>query len=195
MMEMKKNFHISGSEQFSTSILEPSHRKTSAEIINEARHAIRETQAPPDNISSHLPIHPIQTQRPFTPRDKERHLFGSKSRTVNRPPSSFRKFNSNNPKDIDEIQKLLWDDEDDQGQEEFGDGSDTDAEDNVETREENSETEQSDTSDEEDEIEIQIFKKIRLTTWDEIRRQNGSLALFLKVVVKHTTSLRGCQAL
>ncbi|KAL3285924.1 hypothetical protein HHI36_000442 [Cryptolaemus montrouzieri] len=100
-----------------------------------------------------------------------------------------RNFNLNNPKDI-----LLWDDEDDQGQEEFGDESDTDAEDNVETREENSETEQSDTSDEEDEIE-KISKKIRLTTWDEIRRQNGSLALFLKVVVKHTTSLRGCQAL
>ncbi|KAL3279027.1 hypothetical protein HHI36_016542 [Cryptolaemus montrouzieri] len=61
--------------------------------------------------------------------------------------------------DIDEIQKLLWDDEDDQGQEEFGDESDTDAEDNVETREENSETEQSDTSDEEDEIESTNFQE------------------------------------
>ncbi|KAL3270074.1 hypothetical protein HHI36_009132 [Cryptolaemus montrouzieri] len=70
-----------------------------------------------------------------------------------------RKFNLNNPKDIDEIQKLLWDDEDDQGQEEFGDESDTDAEDNVETREENSVTEQSDTSDEEDEIESTNFQE------------------------------------
>ncbi|KAL3283344.1 hypothetical protein HHI36_006492 [Cryptolaemus montrouzieri] len=72
-----------------------------------------------------------------------------------------RKFNLNNPKDIDEIQKLLWDDEDDQGPEEFGDESDTDAEDNVETREENFETEQSDTSDEEDEIESTNFQENR----------------------------------
>ncbi|KAL3278237.1 hypothetical protein HHI36_013575 [Cryptolaemus montrouzieri] len=70
-----------------------------------------------------------------------------------------RKFNLNNPKDIDEILKLLWDDEDDQGQEEFGDESDTDAEDNVETRQENSETEQSDTSDEENEIESTNFQE------------------------------------
>ncbi|KAL3272459.1 hypothetical protein HHI36_013939 [Cryptolaemus montrouzieri] len=101
-----------------------------------------------------------------------------------------RKFNLNNPKDKDEIQKLLWDDEDDQGQEEFGDESDTDAEDNVETREENLIQVMKRTK-----SRVQISKKIRLTTWDEIRRQNGFLALFLKVVVKHTTSLRGCQAL
>ncbi|KAL3265485.1 hypothetical protein HHI36_009689 [Cryptolaemus montrouzieri] len=106
-----------------------------------------------------------------------------------------RKFNLNNPKDIDEIQKLLWDDEDDQGQEEFGDESDTDAEDNVETREENSQTEQSDTSDEEDEIESTNFQENQTDYMGRDKGQNGSLALFLKVVVKHTTSVRGCQAL
>lgn len=41
MNTKNQNFHISGSGKFSTSIFEPSHRKTSAEIINEARHAIK----------------------------------------------------------------------------------------------------------------------------------------------------------
>ncbi|XP_044752199.1 armadillo repeat-containing protein 2 isoform X2 [Coccinella septempunctata] len=84
-----QNFHISGSGKFSTSIFEPSHRKTSAEIINEARHAIREIQPHPDTTMINPAVHPLQTQRPFTPREKERHLFGNKSKTVNRPPSSF----------------------------------------------------------------------------------------------------------
>jgi len=35
-------------------------------------------------------IKPLQTQRPFTPRDKERHLFGNKKSKTDRPPSSFR---------------------------------------------------------------------------------------------------------
>nr|XP_021504735.1 armadillo repeat-containing protein 2 [Meriones unguiculatus] len=61
--------------------LDPFHRpsvpklKTSAEIISEARNALRE----------------VRTQRPFTPREDQRKLFGpSSSRTPeNRPPSSF----------------------------------------------------------------------------------------------------------
>ncbi|XP_067402669.1 armadillo repeat-containing protein 2 isoform X2 [Emydura macquarii macquarii] len=50
-------------------------QKTSAEIINEARNSLRT----------------LRTQRPFTPRDDQRKLFGSaSSRTPeNRPPSTF----------------------------------------------------------------------------------------------------------
>ncbi|XP_075058985.1 armadillo repeat-containing protein 2 [Mixophyes fleayi] len=50
-------------------------QKTSAEIINEARHSLRT----------------LTTKRPFTPREDQRKLFGpSSSRTSdNRPPSSF----------------------------------------------------------------------------------------------------------
>uniref|UniRef100_A0A8C9UV66 Uncharacterized protein n=1 Tax=Spermophilus dauricus TaxID=99837 RepID=A0A8C9UV66_SPEDA len=50
--------------------------KTSAEIISEARNALRT----------------VRTQRPFTPREDQRKLFGpASSRTPeNRPPSSFR---------------------------------------------------------------------------------------------------------
>ncbi|XP_061479538.1 armadillo repeat-containing protein 2 isoform X2 [Rhineura floridana] len=50
-------------------------QKTSAEIINEARTALRT----------------LRTQRPFTPREEQRKLFGSaSSRTPeNRPPSAF----------------------------------------------------------------------------------------------------------
>ncbi|XP_045470779.1 armadillo repeat-containing protein 2 isoform X2 [Harmonia axyridis] len=89
-MDMKnQNFHISGNGKFSASIFEPSHRKTSAEIINEARHAIKETHTPAENVLINPAVHPIQTKRPFTPREKERHLFGNKSKTANRPPSSF----------------------------------------------------------------------------------------------------------
>ncbi|XP_027712272.1 armadillo repeat-containing protein 2 isoform X2 [Vombatus ursinus] len=52
-----------------------SKQKTSAEIINEARNALRT----------------IRTERPFTPREDQRKLFGpASSRTAdNRPPSSF----------------------------------------------------------------------------------------------------------
>lgn len=52
-------------------------RKTSAEIVSEARHSLR--------IQS--------TQRPFTPRDGQRQLFGKRSARTdcdNRPPSTFR---------------------------------------------------------------------------------------------------------
>lgn len=83
---------------------EPPPRKTSAEIINEARLAIkgkqisnekrfvRKTMAFEDTkMCENTPttIKPLQTQRPFTPRDKERLLFGKRNKT-NRPPSSFR---------------------------------------------------------------------------------------------------------
>ncbi|XP_008575476.1 PREDICTED: armadillo repeat-containing protein 2 [Galeopterus variegatus] len=52
-----------------------SKQKTSAEIISEARNALRT----------------VRTQRPFTPREDQRNLFGpTSSRTPeNRPPSSF----------------------------------------------------------------------------------------------------------
>ncbi|KAM8998878.1 armadillo repeat-containing protein 2 [Sarcophilus harrisii] len=52
-----------------------SKQKTSAEIISEARNALRT----------------VRTQRPFTPREDQRKLFGpASSRTAdNRPPSSF----------------------------------------------------------------------------------------------------------
>ncbi|XP_027003425.1 armadillo repeat-containing protein 2 isoform X1 [Tachysurus fulvidraco] len=51
-----------------------SRRQTSAEIVNEARHSLRT----------------LQTQRPFTPRDEHRQLFGGSARTRDgRPPSSF----------------------------------------------------------------------------------------------------------
>ncbi|XP_030747859.1 armadillo repeat-containing protein 2 isoform X2 [Sitophilus oryzae] len=63
-------------------------RKTSAEIINEARLAIKESQNPEKNYASPT-IKPLQTQRPFTPRNKERHLFGSSRPKADRPPSSF----------------------------------------------------------------------------------------------------------
>ncbi|ELW50090.1 Armadillo repeat-containing protein 2 [Tupaia chinensis] len=53
-----------------------SKQKTSVEIINEARNALRT----------------VRTQRPFTPQEDQRKLFGpASSRTPeNRPPSSFR---------------------------------------------------------------------------------------------------------
>ncbi|XP_075410112.1 armadillo repeat-containing protein 2 [Tenrec ecaudatus] len=58
-----------------------SKQKTSAEIISEARNALRT----------------VRTQRPFTPRDDQRKLFGpASSRTPeNRPPSSFSLHASN----------------------------------------------------------------------------------------------------
>ncbi|KAF7271472.1 hypothetical protein GWI33_015641 [Rhynchophorus ferrugineus] len=63
-------------------------RKTSAEIINEARLAIKESQNPEKSFTSPV-IKPLQTQRPFTPRNKERHLYGNTRPKADRPPSSF----------------------------------------------------------------------------------------------------------
>lgn len=85
---------------------EPPQRKTSADIINEARAAIRGKLVSFLISSSHCPnfsvdsrvldnsyastsIKPLQTQRPFTPKERERILFGKKAKS-DRPPSSFR---------------------------------------------------------------------------------------------------------
>ncbi|ERL91825.1 armadillo repeat-containing protein 2 isoform X1 [Dendroctonus ponderosae] len=73
---------------FATAYQEANSRKTSAEIINEARLAIKESQNIETNFAS-AAIKPLQTQRPFTPRDKERLLFGNKKPKADRPPSSF----------------------------------------------------------------------------------------------------------
>lgn len=80
------HFHLKGkmlsSSDQKLEKLDPFHRplmskqKTSAEIISEARNALRA----------------VRTQRPFTPQEDQRKLFGpTSSRTPeNRPPSSFR---------------------------------------------------------------------------------------------------------
>jgi hypothetical protein len=78
---------LGGISKVSLPFYEPPPRKTSAEIINEARLAIRESQMAESSFIS-TPIKPLQTQRPFTPRNKERLLFGKKTKS-NRPPSSF----------------------------------------------------------------------------------------------------------
>lgn len=52
-----------------------SRRQTSAEIVTEARNSLRT----------------LRTQRPFTPQEEQRQLFGGSARTRDgRPPSSFR---------------------------------------------------------------------------------------------------------
>lgn len=63
-------------EKHSPFTLNPDPRmKTSAEIVTEARHSLRT----------------LRTQRPFTPRDDHRQLFGETSRAQDgRPPSTFR---------------------------------------------------------------------------------------------------------
>ncbi|KAK5645760.1 hypothetical protein RI129_004224 [Pyrocoelia pectoralis] len=71
----------------STPFYQPPPRKTSADIINEAKAAIKDSQMV-DNSFASTSIKPLQTQRPFTPREKERILFGHKTKS-NRPPSSF----------------------------------------------------------------------------------------------------------
>ncbi|XP_006815976.1 armadillo repeat-containing protein 2-like [Saccoglossus kowalevskii] len=53
--------------------VKPQDKKTSSEIINEARQSVRE----------------VKTKRPFTPRDSKRTLFGGSTRTPDRPPSAF----------------------------------------------------------------------------------------------------------
>ncbi|XP_066248328.1 armadillo repeat-containing protein 2 isoform X2 [Euwallacea similis] len=88
-MEFKNFTHKSkDANDFLSPYQEISSRKTSAEIINEARLAIKESQNVDTNFASSA-IKPLQTQRPFTPRDKERHLFGNKKPKADRPPSSF----------------------------------------------------------------------------------------------------------
>nr|CAD7260173.1 unnamed protein product [Timema shepardi] len=70
----------------------PSCKKTSAEIISEARASIiRGTPLSVTVNTSKISatIRPINTKRPFTPREKQRTLFGSSRKTSYRPPSSF----------------------------------------------------------------------------------------------------------
>ncbi|RZB39285.1 armadillo repeat-containing protein 2 [Asbolus verrucosus] len=87
MDERSEQIKTGGISKVSLPFYEPPPRKTSAEIINEARLAIRESQMAESPFVS-TPIKPLQTQRPFTPRNKERLLFGKKAKS-NRPPSSF----------------------------------------------------------------------------------------------------------
>ncbi|GJQ70464.1 hypothetical protein Trydic_g22876 [Trypoxylus dichotomus] len=80
---------LGGTSKFGLAFYEPPPRKTSSEIINEAKLAINGADSHvTDNSYATSAIKPLQTQRPFTPRDKERLLFGKKSKP-NRPPSSF----------------------------------------------------------------------------------------------------------
>lgn len=55
--------------------------QTPSEIIREARASV---MSPPTTG-----IKPVLTSRPFTPKDRERVLFGNVKR-LSRPPSSFR---------------------------------------------------------------------------------------------------------
>ncbi len=52
-------------------------KKTSAEIISEARKSVK----------------PIDAARPFTPADSKRSLFGATRSSEGRPPSAFRYTN------------------------------------------------------------------------------------------------------
>ncbi|XP_049839067.1 armadillo repeat-containing protein 2 isoform X1 [Schistocerca gregaria] len=68
-------------------------KKTSAEIINEARAAVLKNTgdvlngAGGSGVSS---VRPIDTKRPFTPRERQRTLYGSSPlNSAQRPPSSF----------------------------------------------------------------------------------------------------------
>lgn len=72
-MQSSKNRNTGPSEAFYRPSLAV--QKTSAEIINEARNTLRT----------------LRTQRPFTPREEQRKLFGSASSRApeNRPPSAF----------------------------------------------------------------------------------------------------------
>ncbi|GLH08473.1 Uncharacterized protein GBIM_13701, partial [Gryllus bimaculatus] len=74
----------------------PSVKKTSAEIINEARASIRKggtmgiSVSPSEVGMGFSPsVRPLDTKRPFTPRERQRTLFGSSNNYSRRPPSSF----------------------------------------------------------------------------------------------------------
>ncbi|KAJ8929682.1 hypothetical protein NQ314_017609 [Rhamnusium bicolor] len=79
-----------GINKVSLPFYEPPQRKTSAEIINEARLAIRESQMAENNFAPPA-IKPLQTQRPYTPRDKERLLLRylqNETELPNTPPDN-----------------------------------------------------------------------------------------------------------
>ncbi|XP_047479297.1 armadillo repeat-containing protein 2-like isoform X1 [Penaeus chinensis] len=67
----------------------PPDRKTSAQIIREARNAI--TIGDAGMGVQRMGVRTVQTKRPFTPRERERTLFSSSAGTTRgeRPPSSF----------------------------------------------------------------------------------------------------------
>ncbi|XP_059471767.1 armadillo repeat-containing protein 2 [Neocloeon triangulifer] len=72
--QVAKPQKVSGPPFYAT----PPSKKTSAEIINEARAA----------VGLRVGMKAVSTKRPFTPRDKQRSLFG-KNRGSQRPPSSI----------------------------------------------------------------------------------------------------------
>ncbi|KAJ9581373.1 hypothetical protein L9F63_023449 [Diploptera punctata] len=69
----------------------PYMKKTSAEIISEARASvIRENEEIRiESTRMAASIRPVNTKRPFTPRERERTLFGGAHKSGCRPPSSF----------------------------------------------------------------------------------------------------------
>ncbi|XP_028036499.1 armadillo repeat-containing protein 2 [Bombyx mandarina] len=70
----------------------PPRRKTSAEIINEARAAIFGDMSGTTSEGGSVggALRPLRTRRPFTPREPHRTLFTDRTRKKdNRPPSSF----------------------------------------------------------------------------------------------------------
>ncbi|XP_045539183.1 armadillo repeat-containing protein 2 [Papilio machaon] len=68
----------------------PPRRKTSAEIISEARAAIFDEMSGASSGSSVGGLRPLRTRRPFTPREPQRTLFTDRARKRDpRPPSAF----------------------------------------------------------------------------------------------------------
>ncbi|KAK3926675.1 Armadillo repeat-containing protein 2 [Frankliniella fusca] len=82
---------MSGRGKANTAFYEPPTcvRKTSSEIINEARASIMHSVAPSSSSGNVAIIQPVNTKRPFTPRDGQRTLFGRSRGSGQRPPSSF----------------------------------------------------------------------------------------------------------
>lgn len=70
----------------------PCVKKTSAEIISEARASIIHDKEAIRIESTRMAasIRPVNTKRPFTPRERQRTLFGTAQKSSCRPPSSFR---------------------------------------------------------------------------------------------------------
>ncbi|XP_063541220.1 armadillo repeat-containing protein 2 [Cydia strobilella] len=68
----------------------PPRRKTSAEIISEARAALYgDMSGASSSAGSGGALRPLRTRRPFTPREPQRVLFGERARRDPRPPSAF----------------------------------------------------------------------------------------------------------
>lgn len=66
--------------------------KTSAEIISEARASIIRDNKGIRIQSTRMAasMRPVNTKRPFTPRERQRTLFGTMHKSSYRPPSSVR---------------------------------------------------------------------------------------------------------